>query len=86
MSSPLPSNERILQNETSFERREYTDPITGAATISLIERSITQREVFFHCVAAFTKCDGKLMEKDATVLVKPYCKENLLVVVRFSTF
>uniref|UniRef100_A0A9J2PGG8 PDZ domain-containing protein n=1 Tax=Ascaris lumbricoides TaxID=6252 RepID=A0A9J2PGG8_ASCLU len=45
VSSPLPSNERILQNETSFERREYTDPITGAATISLIERSITQREI-----------------------------------------
>uniref|UniRef100_A0A183UQY5 WH2 domain-containing protein n=1 Tax=Toxocara canis TaxID=6265 RepID=A0A183UQY5_TOXCA len=45
VGSPVPTNERILQNETSFEKHEYTDPITGAATVSLIERSITQREV-----------------------------------------
>uniref|UniRef100_A0A0N5AAW3 EHBP1 n=1 Tax=Syphacia muris TaxID=451379 RepID=A0A0N5AAW3_9BILA len=38
--------EKILQNETSIERNEYIDPVTGAATISLVERSVTQREVF----------------------------------------
>ncbi|VBB25787.1 unnamed protein product [Acanthocheilonema viteae] len=42
---PPPINEKILQNETSFERNEYVDPITGATTISLVEKSITQREV-----------------------------------------
>uniref|UniRef100_A0A0R3S5A6 BZIP domain-containing protein n=1 Tax=Elaeophora elaphi TaxID=1147741 RepID=A0A0R3S5A6_9BILA len=44
-NSPLPVNEKILQNETSFERNEYIDPITGAATVSLVEKSFTQREV-----------------------------------------
>lgn len=42
---PLSPNERILQNETSVERNEYIDPVTGAATMSLVERSVTQREV-----------------------------------------
>ncbi|OZC05277.1 hypothetical protein X798_07713 [Onchocerca flexuosa] len=44
-NSSLPINEKILQNETSFERNEYIDPITGAATVSLVEKSITQREI-----------------------------------------
>uniref|UniRef100_A0A2K6VVR3 Uncharacterized protein n=1 Tax=Onchocerca volvulus TaxID=6282 RepID=A0A2K6VVR3_ONCVO len=44
-NSSLPINEKILQNETSFERNEYIDPITGAATVSFVEKSITQREV-----------------------------------------
>ncbi|VDN02315.1 unnamed protein product [Thelazia callipaeda] len=46
-NSPLPVNERILQNETSFEHNEYIDPVTGASTVSLVESSITQREVNF---------------------------------------
>ncbi|VDO27693.1 unnamed protein product [Brugia timori] len=44
-NSPLLGNEKILQNETSFERNEYVDPITGDTTISLVEKSVTQREV-----------------------------------------
>ncbi|VDK69222.1 unnamed protein product [Litomosoides sigmodontis] len=41
----LPVNEKILQNETSFERNEYIDPITGATTVSVVEKSFTQREI-----------------------------------------
>uniref|UniRef100_A0AAF5PL35 PDZ domain-containing protein n=1 Tax=Wuchereria bancrofti TaxID=6293 RepID=A0AAF5PL35_WUCBA len=44
-NSPLLGNEKILQNETSFERNEYIDPITGDTTISLVEKSVTQREI-----------------------------------------
>ncbi|MCP9263111.1 hypothetical protein DINM_006457 [Dirofilaria immitis] len=38
-NSSLPINEKILQNETSFERNEYIDPVTGAATVSLVEKA-----------------------------------------------
>uniref|UniRef100_A0A914XB08 PDZ domain-containing protein n=1 Tax=Plectus sambesii TaxID=2011161 RepID=A0A914XB08_9BILA len=38
-------NERVLQNETSVERFESVDPVTGAKTISVVERSVTQREI-----------------------------------------
>ncbi|EJD76579.1 leucine-rich repeat-containing protein 1 [Loa loa] len=44
-NSSLPVNEKILQNETSFERNEYIDPVTGDTTVSLVEKSITQREI-----------------------------------------
>uniref|UniRef100_A0A915Q7T2 Uncharacterized protein n=1 Tax=Setaria digitata TaxID=48799 RepID=A0A915Q7T2_9BILA len=44
-NSPLPVNERILQNETTFERNEYVDPVTGDTTVSFIEKSITQKEI-----------------------------------------
>jgi hypothetical protein len=38
-------NERVLHNETSTERYESVDPITGAQSVSIVERSVTQREV-----------------------------------------
>jgi hypothetical protein len=43
-------NERVLQNETSVERFESVDPITGAKTVSVVERSVTQREVSTCCL------------------------------------
>lgn len=40
-------NERVLHNETSTERYESIDPITGAQSVSIVERSVTQREVCY---------------------------------------
>lgn len=44
--SASPIHERVLQNETNTERTESVDPLTGARTVTVIQTSVTQREVF----------------------------------------
>ncbi|MFH4975309.1 hypothetical protein AB6A40_002018 [Gnathostoma spinigerum] len=74
--SQLPLTGRVLQNDTSTNRSEYIDPITGAKTISIVETSITQREIdttpLLQAVSSFTFVDDETSKRmNATAAVSP---------------